>query len=136
MKKISKLVESRLDILKKKQKKKSEFIISVHAYKRLCERLGCNKNKIEKVVSKAWRSNDMATFIHLENFNRYDGFCYRSFNGYVFIFSIKESIKKILVTVIPYNKKQTGLIKKPKEIIQKKYILAKKGEKRYCKINN
>lgn len=82
----------------------AEFILTRHAEERLVERFKLlNKEKIDKIIIKAWYSKEKfknAKVIYKNNY------MYRVFNGYLFVFAKRHNkrynyTQKALVTV--YN---------------------------------
>jgi len=90
-----------------------EFIITQHAEERLIERFGCKKYKIEKIVIKAWNSNEKMKSKYISKFNQkvflkfYRNQRYikmRLYQGYLFIFRLNwdtpdRSVQKYLITI-------------------------------------
>ena len=82
-----------------------EYIISDHAEDRMAERFGCKKDKISKIVIKAWHSREKVKKEWLNKrkyFNQVKGATYRYFMGYIFVFKVyyqKDYTQKKLLTV-------------------------------------
>lgn len=66
-----------------------EFIISQHAEERLLERMTKNRDKLEKIVVRAWRSK-LAVPSNVNLPRKYERvyYRYRWFGGYLFVFQI------------------------------------------------
>lgn len=82
-----------------------EFIITPHAQKRLEDRLNCRKDKIRKMVVKAWFNKEQVKydFKLRQEAKGYKGI-YKTINGFVFIFAERWEprigyTQKILITV-------------------------------------
>ncbi len=68
-----------------------EFIITVHAEERMDERFRCNKDKVKKIIIKAWHSKDKVKKQWLNNrkyFGLVRGATYKYFMGYIFVFKV------------------------------------------------
>ena len=89
-----------------------EFIVSAHAEQRLLERVRCRKDKIQKLVVKAWYSKSVPIPKFEKTKNRTEYFYDRKRHnrvarecmGYVFIFAYEYNRhpflpQKVLVTV-------------------------------------
>lgn len=87
-----------------------EFIVTTHAEERIVQRIGCKKDKIAKLVMKAWSSQEKISEV-FENRREYGrpgqkGIFYKQFMGYVFVFQVQyiqshDYHRKKLITV--YN---------------------------------
>jgi len=119
-----------------------EFIVTTHAYERILSRVRCRKDKIKKVVVKAWFSEEKVSkkfIVHKETrgfvARKGEEICYRIFSGFVFVFILRQRPSvplKILVTVyknvkkghsIPRNEKLKKQIEKSKR--KSEYYLSK-----------
>jgi hypothetical protein len=67
-----------------------EFIITDHAYESMSARFNCRRDKMHKVMVKAWRSDDKPdrAFI-MEAEKKHPRSIYKVFNGFVFVFRLR-----------------------------------------------
>lgn len=81
-----------------------KIIVTNHAKERILRRINCKKNKVSKIVMKAWYSKDklIAGYKKSDMVPRYkkEGLVFKYFLGRVFVFSNDNKNVKILVTVI------------------------------------
>lgn len=89
-----------------------EFFITSHAEERIKERIGCRKDKIARMVKKAWLSEIPVKkeFLNKKKYKRreYRNSIYKIFQGHVFIFRtrwIRQGgfNQKVLITVHSYK---------------------------------
>jgi hypothetical protein len=78
------------------------MIITHHGRKRLLERMGCRKDKAEKVVLKAYKSREKikSKTILARKFNGYDDVEFRMFSGCIFCFGKSQQKEPVLITVL------------------------------------
>ena len=91
----------------------AEFVITKHAIERMEARFHCRKDKIYKMVIKAWQSKQhidskfvkRKRYFHADKFENQDKVEYRFYMGYLFVFRRHDRYKnqKILITL--YNSK-------------------------------
>jgi hypothetical protein len=81
-----------------------KIIITNHARDRILQRVGCRKEKVEKVTKKAYNSKEKIRegFLNKREFNGYKGSEWRMFQGCVFVF-VQEKEQAILVTCLKYD---------------------------------
>jgi len=103
---IKKFIERNYDTwgTKIETKLPAEFVISEHAYDRMTKRLCFKKEKLHKIMLKAWNNQDEMNgkWLYQAQKNHGRGI-YKQFNGNVFVFRIRRNYKlrvqqKFLIT--------------------------------------
>lgn len=87
------------------------FIITEHARERLRERIGCLPAKDDKIIGKAWRSQEPVDSCDITNEKYYTAkhaennevLHYRKLMGRIFVFVTNTSGVVTLISVVPTN---------------------------------
>ena len=79
------------------------FILTTHALERLKKRLLCKEIKYQKIIGKAWKSEQSLPKIPREENN-----IYRFYLGYIWVFNKAERGRIKLITVYGDNLKVEG----------------------------